>query len=58
MMILTKKIFNENILRFRSGITLPELLVAMILVGLLMISVFYVFSNFFKASISQERYTL
>ncbi len=42
----------------RPGITLPELLVAMFLVGILMTSTFYVFSNFFKASISQERYTL
>ncbi len=42
----------------RAGITLTELLVAIVLVGLLMIGTFYVFSNFFSASFSQERYTL
>ena len=42
----------------RVGITLPELLVALILVGMLMTSTFYVFSTFFAKSLAQERQTL
>jgi len=47
---------NLNIpLKNRKGISLGELLVAMVLIGLLMSATFYVFSSFFAASMSNER---
>ncbi len=49
---------NAYIHKRSAGITLPELLVAMVLVGILMTATFYVFSSFFSASLSQERRTL
>ncbi len=44
--------------RGRRGISLPELLVAMILVGLLLTATFYVFSAFFSKSLAQQRESL
>ena len=41
-----------------TGISLPELLVAMILVGLLLTATFYVFSAFFSKSLAQQRESL
>ncbi|MCD6594842.1 PilW family protein [bacterium] len=49
---------KKSILHNRNGISLPELLVAVILVGMLMSSTFYVFSTFFAKSLTQERQTL
>ncbi len=40
------------------GVTLPELLVAVVLVGILISATLYVFSSFFSASLSQERHTM
>ncbi|RKZ34496.1 hypothetical protein DRQ33_02015 [bacterium] len=42
----------------REGITLSEILVAMILIGLLMTTTFYVFSTFFARSLAYERQAL
>ena len=44
--------------RGRKGISLPELLVAMVLVGLLLSATFYVFSAFFSKSLGQQRESL
>jgi len=42
----------------RSGVSIPEMLTAMLLVGLLMTTTFYIFSTFFSASMSQQRQTM
>lgn len=46
------------IIKNRCGISLPELLVSIVLVGLLLTFTFYLFTSFFTSSFSEERKTL
>jgi hypothetical protein len=43
--------------KLRAGISLPELMIAMLMVGILMTATFYLFTNFFKITLAQERKT-
>ncbi|MCD6125226.1 hypothetical protein J7J62_08675 [bacterium] len=49
---------SKGLLKFRDSMTLTEILVAMVLVGVLLSATFYVFSNFFSATFSHEKVSL